>query len=167
MQAQGHEHHEHENELTEKVHEPAATDESVAHDLKEEGYDPTPVVMEHIADSHGFHVYGEGHNAVSVPLPVILWTDKGLVTFMSSEFHHDNEGHHIVEKNGMNFVNLHEKIYQLEAGAQHLEFDEEHYPVNASKPLDFSITKNVFTLLLAALIICLIFIPVASSYKNR
>lgn len=165
MQAQGHGEHNHENEL-EEVHHTAATNESVAEDVKDEAFNPTPVIMEHIADSHGFHVYGEGHDAVSVPLPVILWTDNGLVTFMSSEFHHDVEGHHIVEKNGMSFVNLHEDIYQLEAGAEHVEFNEDHHPKNASLPLDFSITKNVFTLLMAAVFMLLIFIPVASGYKK-
>lgn len=167
VQAQDHSEHDVEEEkITENVVEPASADESVAETMEEEGYDPTPVIMHHIQDAHGFHVYGEGENAVSVPLPVILWTDNGLVTFMSSAFHHDNEGHHIVERNGMRFVNFHEDIYQLNEGAEAVEFDEEHHPVNASKPLDFSITKNVFTLLMAGLILCLIFIPVASRYKK-
>lgn len=164
--AQDHNEHNHEEKITETVGDPASADESVAQTLEEEAYDPTPVVMHHIQDSHGFHVYGEGENAVSVPLPVILWTDNGLVTFMSSAFHHDNEGHHVVEKGGMRFVNLHEDIYQLNEGASAVEFDDEHHPVNASKPLDFSITKNVFTLLLAALILCVVFMSVARRYSK-
>lgn len=164
--AQDHHGHNHEENVTETSIEPASTDESVAKTLEEEAYDPTPVVMHHIQDSHGFHVMGDGEDAVTVPLPVILWTDNGLVTFMSSAFHHDIEGHHIVEKNGMRFVNVHEDIYQLNEGADAVEFDAEHHPVNASKPLDFSITKNVFTLLLAAVILCLVFMSVARRYKK-
>ncbi len=129
---------------------------------EEDVYDPTPVVMHHIQDGHGFHVAGD----FSVALPVILWTDNGLVTFMSSEFHHDITGHHVVEKKGMRFVNLHEDIYQLNKGAENIKMDASHHPVNASKPLDFSITKNVFTLLLAALILCLIFLTSAKKYKK-
>ena len=48
---------------------------------------------------------------VSIPLPVILWTENGLVTFMSSEFQHDDTGSVIVEKNGQKFVKYHEEIY--------------------------------------------------------
>src|SRR5690606_15961548 len=39
------------------------------------------------------------------------------------------------------------------------------HPV-ADRPLNFSITKNVFTLFLAAAIMLLVFIPVANSYKR-
>ncbi len=164
--AQDHKGHNHEENVTETVEEATSAHESVAPTLEDEAYDPTPVVMHHIQDSHGFHVYGEGENAVSVPLPVILWTDNGLVTFMSSAFHHDVEGHHVVESNGMRFVNVHEDIYQLNDGAEAIEFDADHHPTNASKPFDFSITKNVFTLLLASLIICVVFMSVARRYKK-
>lgn len=136
------------------------------HEEEDEAFDPAEMILHHVKDAHGFHIYGEGHNSVSLALPVILYTDNGLVTFMSSEFHHDIEGHHVVEKNGMRFVNLHEHIYQLEEGAEHLELDAEHHPVNASMPLDFSITKNVFSLLMSALFLLLIFLPVASKYKK-
>lgn len=167
VQAQGHgEHNIEEEKVTENLEEPASADESVAESLDEEGYDPTPVIMHHIQDTHGFHVYGEGEHAVSVPLPVILWTDNGLVTFMSSAFHHDNEGHHVVERKGMSFVNHHETIYQLEEGAHHVEFDEDHHATNAAAPLDLSITKNAFTLIMAGVILCLVFIPVANRYKS-
>lgn len=131
----------------------------------EKEFNPTEVIMHHIADSHGFHVMGEGESSVSVPLPVILWTNSGLVTFSSSEFHHDTEGHHPVERKGMSFLNYHEKIYiaGVDGG---LEFDQEHHPVN-QMPLDFSITKNVFSLLFAGLLLCLIFMSVARSYKRN
>ena len=128
-------------------------------------YDPVPVIMHHIADSHEFHIYGEGEESVSMPLPIILYTDGGLVSFLSSEFHHDVEGKTIVDRNGMNFVNLHDKIYQLEAGATSVKI-EDHHPVNASAPLDFSITKNVFSMLMSVLIILLVFLSVAKKYKK-
>jgi F-type H+-transporting ATPase subunit a len=128
-------------------------------------FNPTEMIMHHIGDSHGFHVMGEGASSVSVPLPVILWTDEGLVTFSSSEFHHDIEGHHGVERKGMTFLNYHEKIY-IAGPNGGLEFDEEHHPIN-EQPLDLSITKNVFTLLLAGFLLCLIFMSVARSYKSN
>ncbi len=167
LQAQDENGHNHDEHATEEAHMDDSPLSDHAEGIEEaqaedEAYDPTPVVMHHIKDSHGFHVVGD----LSVSLPVILWTDNGLVTFMSSAFHHDVEGHHIVEASGMRFVNVHEDIYQLNDGAEAVEFDADHHPVNASKPLDFSITKNVFTLLLASLILCLIFMTVASKYKK-
>ena len=131
-----------------------------------EKYNPVPPIMEHISDAHGWHLWGGGHNAVSMPLPVILWTENGLVTFMSSEFHHDKEGHHVVAKNGLNFVNLHEKIYQLDAGSEHLSYDEKG-KVSSVRPLDFSITKNVAGMLVSVLILLLVFLFAARSYKGE
>ncbi len=126
----------------------------------------------HIKDSYGYHLLGEGEDAITLPLPIILWTDKGLVVFSSSEFHHDHHGHHVVEKNGMKFVNFHEKVYQLKDGESHLKtkMNKESGQLevaNAVRPLDFSITKNVFTLFVLAVLILLIFISVAKSYKKN
>lgn len=129
----------------------------------DEPFNTKELIFEHIKDSHGFHVAGD----FSIPLPVILWTDHGLVTFMSSEFHHDTEGNTIVEKNEMKFVNLHEKIYQLDSGATSVSFNEEQHPTNADKPFDFSITKNVFSMFLSLLILILLFVSAAKSYKSN
>ena len=94
-----------------------------AEGAKEEKFDITAFILHHIADAHSFHILGEGENSVSVPLPVILWTDNGLVTFMSSAFHHDDQGKHVVEKDGQRFVNYHEKIYVASAAAnEHGEY---------------------------------------------
>lgn len=157
-QDEHHKDHAHEQHL-ESDHQ----DHSAEHG--EEEFNPTEMIMHHIGDSHGFHVMGEGESSVSIPLPVILWTDEGLVTFSSSEFHHDIEGHHGVERKGMTFLNYHEKIYIAGTNGG-LEFDEEHHPIN-EQPLDLSITKNVFTLLLAGFFLCLIFMSVARSYKKN
>lgn len=136
---------------------------AVASDEKDEkGEDPTEAILHHVNDSHGFHVIGD----FSIPLPVILWTDKGLVTFMSSEFHHDIDGKVIVEKKGMQFVNYHEKIYQLQPGETITLDKTGEHPVNA-RPLDFSITKNVFSMFLSMILLFLIFLTAARSYKKN
>jgi F-type H+-transporting ATPase subunit a len=137
---------------------------------EDEPFDTNELIFHHITDSHSFHVYGSDADhfpkALTVALPVILWTENGLVTFMSSEFHHDIDGKTIVEKKGMKFVNLHEKIYQLNEGASAIDFDTEHHPTNAVKPLDISITKNVFSMLLSMILLMVIFIAAARSYKK-
>ncbi len=132
-----------------------------------ERFNPVPVIMHHVTDAHEWHLWGKGENSVTIPLPVILWTDNGLVTFMSSEFHHDDAGHHVVEKKGLRFVKVHEKIYQLNAGETEAKFNEEHHIENAVKPLDFSITKNVAAMLIAAILLLIIFGKMGSFYKKN
>lgn len=129
---------------------------------KDKPFDTNEMIFHHITDAHSFHVAGD----ISVPLPVILWTDNGLVMFMSSEFHHDVEGKVIVEKKGMQFVNVHEKIYQLETGASGVAFDAENHPTNAKKPLDLSITKNVFSMFMSMALLFWIFFAAARSYRK-
>ena len=69
------------------------SDEHAANATEEkEAFNPAEVIMHHIADSHGWHMFDWNDHPVSIPLPVILYTEKGLVVFSSSEFHHDQEG---------------------------------------------------------------------------
>ena len=119
--------------------------------------------VHHAMDAHEFH-FTDGF---VIPLPVIIWTDNGLVTFMSSEFHHDDHGHRIVERNGMKFVKAHETIYQLEAGASHTEFDKGKISNGSKVWLDFSFTKNVTTILLIAFLLLFVFFRSAKKYKSN
>lgn len=129
-------------------------------------------IAHHIKDAHGFHLFsytadnGERKH-IGFPLPVILWTDNGLSTFMSSEFHHDTDGTVVVEKEGQFFVNYHEKIYKLENGATSLVLDAEQHPTNAVKPLDLSITKSVFGILVIGLLMIWWFSSLAKQYNKR
>jgi hypothetical protein len=84
-------------------HESAA--EGADHGKTSQPVNISKIAFEHILDSHSWHLWGEGHDAVSMALPVILKTDNGFVTFMSSEFHHDTHGMVVVEKNGQSFIN--------------------------------------------------------------
>ncbi len=133
---------------------------------EDEKFDPKEMIMHHVKDAHGFHLWDWKGHAVSLPLPIILLTDNGITTFMSSAFHHDDNGKVVVEKNGEKFVKYHEKIYQLNEGATAVEFDEEHHPVNASKPLNFSITRNVFMMWVSVAVLLLIFVSAARRYKK-
>ncbi|WP_026776072.1 F0F1 ATP synthase subunit A [Polaribacter sp. Hel_I_88] len=129
-------------------------------------------IKHHLKDSHDFSLFsytsddGERKH-VGFPLPVILWTSEGLVTFMSSEFHHNDDGHVIVEKKGLKFAKIHSKIYELENGATSVSFDEAHHATNAAKVLDFSITKSVVGILFAGFLMLLAFSKLAKQYKTR
>ena len=134
----------------------------------EEKFDAKETILHHIKDAHEFHIVGD----ISLPLPVILWTKNGLVTFMSSEFHHDDSGKVVVEKNGQKFVKYHEKIYYASDQAHdgsyvHLHQEgKEMHPSN-ERPLDFSITKNVFSMFLSIALMFFLFIGSARIYKSN
>lgn len=131
---------------------------------EEKAFNASDMIAHHIADAHDFHIVGE----ISMPLPIILYTDNGLVTFLSSEFHHNDDGTVIVEKNGMKFGKVHEKIYQLSYGESVELNHETHEPKNAARIyLDFSITKNVFSMIMSCLLLLFIFGSVAKAYKKN
>jgi F-type H+-transporting ATPase subunit a len=129
-------------------------------------------IQHHIKDSHDFHLFsyssadGERKH-VGFPLPVIVLGSNGLTTFMSSAFHHDDDGKVVVEKNGSQFVKLHSKIYELNEGAATVSFDEEHHATNASKVWDFSITKSVFGVLLVGIFMLIAFSSLARQYASK
>ncbi|CAL2062327.1 F-type H+-transporting ATPase subunit a [Tenacibaculum sp. 190524A05c] len=128
-------------------------------------------IKHHLADSHDFALYSYTNDAgerkhVGFPLPVIVWTSKGLKTFMSSKFHHNDDGHVVVDAGGVKLAKIHSKIYELNEGAEHVAFDETHHATNAHKVLDFSITKSVFGILLAGLLMFLGFGSLAKGYKK-
>jgi len=153
-----------EHGATDAVH---ADDAHGAATEAEADFDAAALIMHHIADSHEFHAWGEGEKGFTLPLPVILWTDNGLVSFLSSAFHHDDAGKHVVEQKGQRFVKVHDKIYYANEGADdhgaYVTHGAEH-AIENRQPLDFSITKNVFSLLMSAFFLLLLFIPAARSY---
>src|SRR5690606_16061405 len=117
-------------------------------------------IRHHVKDSHDFHLLSYTNDEkerkhIGFPLPVILWSSNGLITFMSSEFHHDDSGQVIVEKDGLKFVKIHGKLYELESGASEVNFDAEHHATNATRVLDLSITKSVIGILLVSLLMFL------------
>lgn len=125
-------------------------------------------IKHHLKDSHDFHFYTDNASGThySFPLPVIVWTSNGLKTFMSSAFHHDDAGKVIVDKGDTKLVKIHSKIYELNAGETIVQFDDHHHAMNAKKVLDFSITKSVFGMLLAGLLMILGFGALAKGYKK-
>lgn len=141
---------------------------------KSDDIDITKVAFEHILDSHSWHLWGEHHDAVSIPLPVILKGNNGLAMFSSSEFHHDAHGQVVVEKNGERFVNFEEKIYYAsETPNEHGQYlnlshnEKGEAVVSNEAPLDFSITKNVAQLFLSVIVLLLIFTSIAKAYKTH
>ncbi|RZK49954.1 MAG: ATP synthase F0 subunit A [Pedobacter sp.] len=128
--------------------------EAVADDnATEEKFNPTQVIMEHIGDSHVWHLWGH----TSLPLPVILYIPgQGLEMFSSGGFHHGEDD--VVGKYNT-YRLVHDKIKVVNAG----EVDE----AASEKVLDFSITKNVASMFLAIAILLIVFGSMAKAYKKR
>lgn len=116
------------------------------------------MIVEHITDNHEWHILSIGKHHVSIPLPIILYHKGKLDVFMSSRFHHGESSY---------------KGYKLELEGKHknkiirvkedgITPDEE-----AGMPFDVSITKTVASVFISILILIIIFISVASSYKKN
>ncbi len=132
-----------------------ASAEAQKHDAAAEGHEtpgkfaPGKMITEHIADAHDWHMWGKGHSAVTIPLPVILYTkSNGFQMFSSSKFEHGHAAY-------LGFV-LNEK--------GHIEWADK---ANTEKIYDFSFTKNVLAMLLAVLALCIIVIGMARTYVKR
>ena len=119
----------------------------------DEKFSPSEMIMHHIKDTHEFHIWGD----LAIPLPVILWTEHGLDAFMSGGFYH-GDGTITTSKGA--YVMHHEKIFY--AGEHNAEEG-----AHTAKPLDFSITRNVFSLFMSFALISWIFISIGNSYKKR
>jgi len=131
-----------------------------------EEFDAKEMILHHVKDAYGMHLFDWNDHPISIPLPVITYTDKGLTVFSSSEFHHDYSGEVIVERNGQKFANVHEKVYVLNEGETEVKYDEEHHPINAKRPVDISITRNVFMMWVSVVVLLFIFLTASKRYKK-
>ncbi|MFL5754414.1 MAG: F0F1 ATP synthase subunit A [Bacteroidia bacterium] len=136
---------------------PITTEHESGSGPEKEKFDAGKMILEHVADAHSWHITGH----LSLPLPVILKTDKGFECFSSSVF--NNEEHEPTEVYNGNYpyklVENHVKVWDEASG----KIDEEA----TSKVYDFSITKNVLALFIGAGLMLWIFMSVAKSYSRR
>lgn len=127
-------------------HEESAKQHEATDHQKEE-FDMEGMIMHHILDEHGW----EFAHGVKLPLPIILYSNvSGFDVFSSSKLENGQT------YNG--FQNHHEHIVKVDEAGKELE-NEAVY--------DFSITKNVASLILSAVILILVFFSVAKSYKKN
>lgn len=123
-------------------------------DEKEGEFDVTGFILDHIKDHHSWHLWGH----TSVPLPVIIKTDKGFETFSSSKLsgeHHEP----VVYQGNYPYKLVEGKIKILNADGTVNEED-------SKKVFDISITKNVVSMFLTVLLLILIFTSVAKAYRK-
>lgn len=129
------------------------------HDEKAaEEFNAGDMIMEHIIDAHEWHIAAFGHTQISIPLPVILYSDGGLHLFSSSRFHHGEESFKgfKLETEGKNKGKI------VKVLADGITPDED-----AALPLDFSISKNVMSLFISVTLLMFIFLSISKSYTRR
>ena len=145
---------------------PATTEVEVHGEHAKEAKSPKEVVnahiQHHLQDDYYFTFFAdeaEGKH-YGFPLPVIL-IDGGLKVFSASKFHY---GETVAEVDGKFYKLFHGKIYETNAAGD-LTMDDHHHPTN-KMPLNFSMTKNVVSLILTAAILFFLFVGLAKTYKN-
>ena len=151
--AQDTEHEENHQEETTEVQ----TTNHEAENHEESGHEkftPGSFILNHIGDSYDWHIMTIGETHVTIPLPIVVYSNtSGLNVFMSSNFHH---GH--AEYKGFKIsTSAENKGKVVEVSADGTEV----------KPLDLSITKNVMSLFISIFILCWLFISVAKAYTKR
>lgn len=191
----GHDHAAHPADAGHAAHDPATHAEQGAahaggHHDGGGKYDPTPSIMNHIGNANEFHLFSK----YSIPLPCIVYEkDGGVRTFMSSVFHgekahysvaHDRyvsdhgvtkriidasfpmgtvqleaaHGDHYVEHEGDNtFVQYKGKKYAIEQASSFIA---------ATSFYDFSLSKNVVSMIIAGFLLLFLFSKAASGYKT-
>lgn len=141
--------------------EQAASHETGTH---KEKFNAGSMIIEHIVDNHEWHILSFGDFHLTIPLPVILWFDGKLHTFMSSNFHHGHEqyqGFGISEEkeNKGKIVRVNQEKYRAEGVIERDKAQE--------MPLDFSITKTVLAIFMSLAFMTWLFISVARTYAKR
>lgn len=127
----------------------------------DETFDITQMINHHILDAHEWEFYsttdeaGKKHH-VSLPLPIILYTNGQFDVFLSSEFHHAENG--VVTKGSYNYILDHEHVKVV---------DNEGKLIEDIHPMDFSITKNITSMIIASLLLLIVGFNIAGAYKKR
>ena len=119
------------------------------HPIKEEGFNPTPKILHHIQDAYEWHLWGD----ISIPLPVILYTEGNVDIFMSSSFNH-----------GKSPVIKGDRKYNIDL---HKDFEDQIVEENNKEFISLSITKNVASMILSVLLLFFILRKVSLSYKSK
>jgi len=128
----------------------------------EEKFNTKELIFEHIGDSHSWHVAIPFVKEISIPLPVILYTDKGVEVFSSAHFEHghaDYTGKYYTYRLIKDKVNIVGANNELLAGANLAKIH--------GTLIDFSITRNVISMWMTIALLLIIFISVSSAYKTR
>ena len=122
---------------------------SAAPQTEEESVDVAGIIFEHIGDEYEWHLLSWGNKHVSLPLPVIVHSSTGWHVFSSKHLEHgaSYEGLKIAQEDPHKG-----KIVEVDSGI---------------RPLDISITKNVLSLMMSAVLLLVVVLLTARWYKKH
>jgi len=112
--------------------------------------DAAEVIMEHIMDNHEYHFADVSGHAISIPLPIILYSkERGFDAFMSSKFEHGQKAYngYFMDHNHINAVKADGTV------------DE------SVKLIDLSLTRNAVQMFIASILLILVMLNVAKRYS--
>ncbi|MDP4239670.1 MAG: F0F1 ATP synthase subunit A [Bacteroidota bacterium] len=130
----------------------ALANEPVATEKPKEEVNVKELILEHLADSYTWHLTKIGETDIAIPLPIIVYSQTtGWHVFLSSAFH---EG------------SAHDGLSIATDGKYKGKIVEKDAQGKDVKPFDFSITKVVFSVMFNSLLLIIIILSVARSYKK-
>jgi F-type H+-transporting ATPase subunit a len=138
-----------------------------ANSPEKKGFNAKETLLGHVKDAHDWHLLDIGELHVTMPLPVIIYSkEKGFTCFSSSNFHHGHVAH-----DGYRLVNEH---YREEKGLAEAKFpDQKIIAVDANDNptgesiYDLSMTKNITSMIIAAILLIWLMMTVAKAYITR
>lgn len=166
------------NVLASDDQEVHSAEEHDSHGTEGGEFNAGDMIMHHVTDAHDIHLMDVGGHPVSIPLPIILLSaDDGLSVFLSSAFHHG----HAAKKR---YILDHGHIYRLGennpfAASEHLDAadaksmgysSEDWGGYFAGEPgsfIDLSLTKTATGIMLTVILMFIVFMSVAKSYKRN
>ena len=139
---------------------------------KEGAIDPAKIILEHVGDAHEFHFFTLGGHAISIPLPVLVYSPaKGVSFFNYSKFNDGEESHDGYIVTTEEYLKAHKLEDVKDAKGQPLYTARKIYAADANglpdltvKVYDFSFTKNVVQLIIAMIILVWLMNGVAKQY---
>ena len=119
----------------------------------EDKLDVKVLILDHLADSYEWHIWGDGDKHISIYLPVILYSKtSGWQLFLSSKFNSEHGTY-----NG---------FYIAADGEYKDKIVEQDSSGKEVRPLDLSITKNAASLIINSLILIIVVLFVGKVIKR-
>ena len=125
--------------------------DGVEHEQSSE-IDVGEILFGHIADSYGWHITDWKGKHVAIPLPCIVHSSTGWHFFMSSKIEHGHE---------------HEGLFIAEEGRYEDKIVERGADGELVRPFDISITKNVASLMFAAVLLISLVLATTRWYRRH
>ena len=114
--------------------------------------DVAEMLFGHIGDSYGWHITDWNGSHVTIPLPCIVHSSTGWHVFMSSKVEHGHE---------------YEGLFLAEEGRYEGKIVEQMADGTIARPFDISITKNVASLMITALLLIALVLGTAKWYRKH